>query len=370
MEHSQLSKLYAQIKEDFNLSELKDLCFHLGVPYDELQGEGKNDKVRELINYLKRRKKLDLLVEKCVELRPNSYWKFELESDDLVDRNEINERSLSEGEIYKSNLVRKTIKKKTLRYFTQRRIYPVFIILSVTLAVISGYYFLDRYQVGQRGWRVRAFRNDDIDAILVNQQIVGVTYRRTNSGWINIDNYLTNDNNTISLVHLNGSGPGDWEFEIRHNSILKWHDSGQTTLTYTTTLVRNLNINENGDIYELELPDSIDENRHGKWEVLFEAEDFGLLLVNGFVAAGTYKSGFGEFSSQDISKFITNGENKFEMLIWSSSGLYTYDINISRDGSILWKRANRNHSLTLTTNPGQVEKICIIINENSLVTNC
>jgi Effector-associated domain 7 len=39
----------------FNDSELRTLCFNLGVDYDVLQGSGKSDKARELIIYLDRR---------------------------------------------------------------------------------------------------------------------------------------------------------------------------------------------------------------------------------------------------------------------------------------------------------------------------
>ncbi|MCI0399092.1 MAG: toll/interleukin-1 receptor domain-containing protein [Chloroflexi bacterium] len=40
----------------FNDSELRDLCFELSVEYEELPGEGKRDKARELVAYFERRR--------------------------------------------------------------------------------------------------------------------------------------------------------------------------------------------------------------------------------------------------------------------------------------------------------------------------
>lgn len=55
----------------FNESELRDICFSLRVDYEEIYGEGKRDKTRELILYLERRGRISELVEICRQLRPN-----------------------------------------------------------------------------------------------------------------------------------------------------------------------------------------------------------------------------------------------------------------------------------------------------------
>ena len=53
---------------------MKTLCSDLGVDYDNLGGEGKEAKIRELIAYLNRRSELSLLVEYCTHMRPTSAW--------------------------------------------------------------------------------------------------------------------------------------------------------------------------------------------------------------------------------------------------------------------------------------------------------
>ena len=58
----------------FNESELRNLCFDLGVDYDNLPGEGKGDKARELVALFERCGRPHELVEACQRLRPNVSW--------------------------------------------------------------------------------------------------------------------------------------------------------------------------------------------------------------------------------------------------------------------------------------------------------
>ncbi|MCI0575684.1 MAG: WD40 repeat domain-containing protein [Chloroflexi bacterium] len=58
----------------FDLEELKTLCLDTGVDYEELGGEGKTAKVRELIAALQRRDRLDTLMAAAARLRPQVGW--------------------------------------------------------------------------------------------------------------------------------------------------------------------------------------------------------------------------------------------------------------------------------------------------------
>ena len=69
-----LARLRQGLRTCFNDSELRDLCFDLGVDYESLPGEGKGDKARELIAYLGRRSCIPRLIEKCDLERPQVYW--------------------------------------------------------------------------------------------------------------------------------------------------------------------------------------------------------------------------------------------------------------------------------------------------------
>jgi hypothetical protein len=62
------------LSDGFNLSELKDLSFRLGVDYENLAGEGKQDKARELILYMQRNGRVLELVALCDQIRPNFDW--------------------------------------------------------------------------------------------------------------------------------------------------------------------------------------------------------------------------------------------------------------------------------------------------------
>jgi len=70
-----LAELHRNIETHFDISELRTLCFKLGIDYDNLSGSNKLDKCRELITFLQRRGRLSELVEYCLLQRPNVAWR-------------------------------------------------------------------------------------------------------------------------------------------------------------------------------------------------------------------------------------------------------------------------------------------------------
>lgn len=72
-----LSDLLKKIRDYFNESELRDICFTLGIDYGQLGGEHYYDKARELISYCKRNGKLSDLIKLCKEQRPFIIWDYE-----------------------------------------------------------------------------------------------------------------------------------------------------------------------------------------------------------------------------------------------------------------------------------------------------
>lgn len=67
------TQLHAFLVEHFNLEELKTLCFNLGVEYDDLGGEGRFGKARELVLFAERRDRLADLRAIMDQWRPNLY---------------------------------------------------------------------------------------------------------------------------------------------------------------------------------------------------------------------------------------------------------------------------------------------------------
>ena len=68
------SALRQVLRERFSDSDLRDLCYDLGADYESLDGEGKADKVRELIIHCDRRKQLSDLLRLGQKLRPDIQW--------------------------------------------------------------------------------------------------------------------------------------------------------------------------------------------------------------------------------------------------------------------------------------------------------
>ena len=57
----EVADLYQQLADQFNLAELQDLSFGLGVDFEDLGGTGRKAKARELVQYMQRRGRLDQL---------------------------------------------------------------------------------------------------------------------------------------------------------------------------------------------------------------------------------------------------------------------------------------------------------------------
>ncbi len=64
-------ELRAKLNNGLDLQEVKDICFDLEIDFDNLAGDTKNEKIRELILFLKRRGQLHLLIEEIADKRPD-----------------------------------------------------------------------------------------------------------------------------------------------------------------------------------------------------------------------------------------------------------------------------------------------------------
>lgn len=70
----QRQNLYYLLTTRFNVEELHELCFLLGIPDDELPKQSATKKTRELIGYLERRNRIQDLIDLGSELRPDAPW--------------------------------------------------------------------------------------------------------------------------------------------------------------------------------------------------------------------------------------------------------------------------------------------------------
>ena len=69
-----LINLQQQLVEHFDLSEMQQLCFDLAIDYEELAGDTKTDKARELVKFGYRTGRIPEIVQRCAELRPQEMW--------------------------------------------------------------------------------------------------------------------------------------------------------------------------------------------------------------------------------------------------------------------------------------------------------
>lgn len=85
-----LATLRRLLNEHFSLGELHNLCHDLGIDFENLPGDTKESKARELVEYCDRRDQLDDLLKRCQGLRPKVQW-----PDFAEERQSGNERELA-----------------------------------------------------------------------------------------------------------------------------------------------------------------------------------------------------------------------------------------------------------------------------------
>jgi hypothetical protein len=66
--------LRRNLTQHFSNDELNSLCFDLDIDYDNIEGDNKEAKVRELITYCNRSGRLLELLARCRTLRPSVDW--------------------------------------------------------------------------------------------------------------------------------------------------------------------------------------------------------------------------------------------------------------------------------------------------------
>ena len=68
-----------QLYQSFNIEELQDICFEIGLEFEDLPGDTKKSKVRELVLMAERQAFMARLVKTCQRLRPNIAWEAYLQ---------------------------------------------------------------------------------------------------------------------------------------------------------------------------------------------------------------------------------------------------------------------------------------------------
>lgn len=71
---ARLRKTRKILIDRFNMSDLKDLCLHLGVDIENISGENKAEKASELVKYAELHHRMDELVKVGADLRPDIPW--------------------------------------------------------------------------------------------------------------------------------------------------------------------------------------------------------------------------------------------------------------------------------------------------------
>ena len=198
-------------------------------------------------------------------------------------------------------------------------------------------------------WAVRAYDTDDRNLILVNGQLVGVSYYASGKGpgeidWIDISDLWEEGPNYVTFVCINGKGGGSWGFSLRHNDTIVWGNEGASEKNYTLNYVQTVQVFSDNTVEEVNLRDFEKEVLGGTWSARVMADDVGLLMVNNVPAA----AGIGEsFDWFDIGGLLYAGQdNSITAMVWNAVDDYSWSFAIRKDESIVWGSENSGSGQT------------------------
>ena len=67
--------LHEKMVQHFDAAEARSLCFGLGIEYDDLQGDGRADKLVSLISHIERRGMIKDFIQEVTKTRPDVLWR-------------------------------------------------------------------------------------------------------------------------------------------------------------------------------------------------------------------------------------------------------------------------------------------------------
>lgn len=102
-------ELLGILRTAFNESELRDLCFQIEMDYEELAGQNKRDKARELLSYFERRDRFDELMAVVRQLRPQLDWSSVQPTTPMLDNSSASEKGNLEQAIVAMERQRSTL---------------------------------------------------------------------------------------------------------------------------------------------------------------------------------------------------------------------------------------------------------------------
>ena len=181
--------------------------------------------------------------------------------------------------------------------------------------------------------------------VLVNNHIVGTAIYPKILDWVSINSSMIKEApNYLAVVNMNGPSGAAWGFSLRHNDTTVWGNEGSANgcrFCYTQIV----QIMPDDTVQEVSLMNPDKKNLSGSWTAKVIATDFGVIIVNGVVATGSYlRNDLGWF---DISGKLYEGQdNIVTVAAWNNDGGYSWDFSMRKGETVVWGNTNSGSGQT------------------------
>ncbi|GAB4578587.1 MAG: hypothetical protein Fur0022_13230 [Anaerolineales bacterium] len=241
---------------------------------------------------------------------------------------------------------------------TMRKI-PKWVSVTIVLFSLLGVFLPTLQQIiVTKYWAISITENtDDINIILLNGHIHHYQVKGQMPKWIAIP--ISPNPQEIILANLNGAGGATWDFTIQYDGkvLQNFRDPPVgNTIKFGLPFTQKIWLLPNGELVEDEKTIPV-VNNPDEWHIDFQAGEFGLILINGNLVAGTYPSGNGIFPVFKVSNHIIPGQtNKIALIVWhwkAEKELF-WEIDIQKNGESVWNEENLSPSWSEKQKKGEV----------------
>jgi hypothetical protein len=228
--------------------------------------------------------------------------------------------------------------RQTLSFFPNRR-FLILLILSVFLLI--GMISVQKSKESQpmlglfsRGWILHINKVDDRAIVLLNGEVIH--YNQYLGGdqqeILYLDEYLTETENHLTLITLNGPSRTFWDYELFHNGRKRWDNKNHIDDPYSMPYAVNLTLGAE-TVLEESTPHRGIESITEPVSVTLQGKEAIVVLVDDIPVTGAFNSPSKSspyYHAFNLSPFLEQGEShQVEILTWANTGFYHWDISIA-----------------------------------------
>ncbi|RME77441.1 MAG: hypothetical protein D6784_03670, partial [Chloroflexi bacterium] len=136
----------------------------------------------------------------------------------------------------------------------------------------------------------------------------------------------------------NGPLKAHWQFDFYYQGKIVHTIKDYSAQEFTTVYRETFRLLPYGELRPANRPAS-PAPQTDRWRVRLDADDIGVVLVDGIPVAGVYHSPAGDFDWQDIGNAVSSARlGEIGIQLWNHHGSYALWVQLCRNDELVWEK--------------------------------